>query len=501
MTRGYSVLYLARVILETTAPLSISSGNREGVFDTLLVRDANGLPAIPGSSLAGVLRSLFKDALNTPDCETVFGYTDGNEGWPSRVHVSWGAIHDARDRPVECLLLGEETKRLKDDPLLASVTGVSPLTRDHIRIHHRGAGDDKGKFDRTALHSGHRFSVEITFWSKGDAHPDAPRDPALWKTLLGLFSHPGFRLGGHTRRGLGAVKVVRIHETHFNLKDGEDYRRYCALPSDLGGTEELTEFPIIARDCDWIDCALELQPEEGWRFGQGAAPLLQEGKDADLLPVAEPRICWKDARGDLGPPRVLIPGSGIKGALAHRVAFHYDCLTQEWATAERCKLDHAAGKIAPTHRAVAALFGHAKCKDEEATARPDQPTAELETATQDRGRAGWLYLDDIYLDRGLVPNREVYRQWHNGIDRFTGGVRRHVLYSEELIWRNTLKLKLRIDPRAKTLGINYRKALGLALEDLCEGRLAIGGGSGNGHGYCRGGAEWSDHGEWIGGTQ
>jgi CRISPR/Cas system CSM-associated protein Csm3 (group 7 of RAMP superfamily) len=442
-----------------------------------LLRDANGLPAVPGSSLAGALRSLFKDAPRTPDCETVFGYADGNEGWPSRVHVSWGAIHNAQDRLIQGLLLGKATKRLEDDPLLASVTGVSPLIRDHIRIHHRGAGDDKGKFDRTTLHSGHRFSVEVTFWSKGDHCSEAARDRDIRETLLRLFSHPGFRLGGHTRRGLGAVKVARMHEARFDLSKIGDYQHYCALPNGLGETEGLTEIPITESNHGWI----------------GYAPLLQAGKEADLLPITEPRVYWEGGRGELGPPRVLIPASGIKGPLAHRVAFHYDCLTRKWATAERCNLDHAPGETPPTHTAVAALFGHAKRKDEEAPPEPDQPAAEVAPAEQERGRAGWIYLDDIYLDRGLSSNREVHRQWHNGIDRFTGGVRNHVLYGEELIWRNTLKIELRIDPRARTLGINHRKALALALEDLCEGRLAIGGGSGKGHGYCQGKLRYVDN--------
>ena len=506
MTPEYPVLYLACIVLETTTPLSIASGNREGAFDTLLVRDANGLPAIPGSSLAGVLRSLFAGVPDMPNCETVFGYAEGNEGWPSRVHVSWGAIHDARDQPVEGLLLGEETKRLQDDPLLTSVAGVSPLTRDHIRIHHRGAGDDMGKFDRTALHSGHRFSVEVTFWSRGDHCSAAARDRDIWETLLSLFSHPGFRLGGHTRRGLGTVKVERVHQARFILYEAGDYGRYCALSNGLSKTEGLTELPVKERDHGWVSCSLDLQPEEGWRFGQGAEPLLKEDKEANLLPVTEPRVYWDGNRGKLGPARVLIPASGIKGPLAHRVAFHYDCLTGDWATAERCKLDHPPGETPPPHPAVAALFGHAKNMDkkpdDQATSpEPEQQARDNTLPEQDRGRAGWLYVDDIYLDRGMDTRREVHRQWHNGIDRFTGGVRHHVLYGEELIWRNTLKLTLHLDPSAKSVDKTCRDALCLALEDLCQGRLAIGGGSGKGHGYCEGTVKWSDNGAWIGGEQ
>jgi len=45
---------LLRLVLESVTPLSIGTGRGNGVFDNLLVRDPNGLPGIPGTSLAGV---------------------------------------------------------------------------------------------------------------------------------------------------------------------------------------------------------------------------------------------------------------------------------------------------------------------------------------------------------------------------------------------------------------------------------------------------------------
>ena len=88
---------------------------------------------------------------------------------------------------------------------------------------------------------------------------------------------------------------------------------------------------------------------------------------------------------------------------------------------------------------------------------------------------------------------------HNSIDRFTGGVRDGFLFSEELAHRGQIELELLLlDPariaRQCPLG---REALRLALADLIEGRLALGGGSGKGHGFCRGCIDWSDDGAWI----
>ncbi len=92
MTPNLPFFYLARLTLETLTPLSIGTGAADGVFDVELVRDANGLPTIPGSSLAGVLRHLYWQTYGESDKEIqrLFGFQSLNEGEPSKLHVSWG---------------------------------------------------------------------------------------------------------------------------------------------------------------------------------------------------------------------------------------------------------------------------------------------------------------------------------------------------------------------------------------------------------------------------
>ncbi len=67
------------------------------MFDSALVTDANDLPAIPGSSLAGVLRHLWRGTYgsHTHD-DALFGYQSGNLGDASRLAISWGALLDSK---------------------------------------------------------------------------------------------------------------------------------------------------------------------------------------------------------------------------------------------------------------------------------------------------------------------------------------------------------------------------------------------------------------------
>ena len=53
-----------RIEFELTSPLAVGSGENN-LTDKDIVRDSRGIPYIPGSSLAGVYRSLF--AGETPD--------------------------------------------------------------------------------------------------------------------------------------------------------------------------------------------------------------------------------------------------------------------------------------------------------------------------------------------------------------------------------------------------------------------------------------------------
>ena len=55
-TNKYTHRYLARVIIEATTPLAIGSGEKNMITDQIILSDVNGLPYIPGTSLAGIIR-------------------------------------------------------------------------------------------------------------------------------------------------------------------------------------------------------------------------------------------------------------------------------------------------------------------------------------------------------------------------------------------------------------------------------------------------------------
>ncbi len=446
-----SHIHIARLVLEADTALSIGTGNPDGVFDTALVRDANGLPAIPGSSLAGVLRHLWREEYGENSENAVFGYQQHDQGAASALSVSWGALLDSQGRPAEGLVFDQ--KRLQD-PLYASVLQQidAPVFRDRVRLGHKGAAADNAKFDRAVLPAGHRFAVELRLW----ATPEEA--DANWRKLLSLLSHPGLRLGGATRAGLGRIRLVDCHAGSFDLRDAEQRQAFLGLGRGLADTKDLKEAKPDTRNSEhWLSAELTLQARGLWRIGQGSAPLEPVTKPADLLPKTEEHIDWSSGRGERKPNLLLVPASSLKGALAHRMAFHARRLTGQWA--ETMPADRGAREARP--EAIDDLLGQVKDKE--------------------GGHAGVLYIDDAWLP---VEATTVTRLMHNAIDRFTGGVRNRMLFEEESLLGGQLTIRIALDTRGiRGDAETAKQALCLAMDDLCHGRLALGSRTTQGNGF------------------
>lgn len=458
------VLHLARFVLEAKSALSVGTGGADGVYDHPIVRDANGLPIIPGTSLAGVLRHLWIADADADSADRLFGYQKRDKGDTSRLEVATCALHDRHGVPVEGLLIDAAGQnRLQTDALLKAAlsTRETPLFRDRVRIGHRGAAAKTGKFDRGILAAGNRFSGELRLWSEQRDDPD-------WAALLALLAGPRLRLGGATRAGLGRIECVSLHRRSFDLCDVGDVAAFRALGPGLADTAELDAVrPSSGPPSRTTTLRITLTPRDFWRIGQGDEALGRHAKEPDLLPKLEPVVEWENCQGRPSLRRVLVPGSSVKGALAHRVAFHWNALKGIYAddlTPEQLrawdKSEHCEG--------VRALFGYSKDR-ERADGRSREAT----------GQAGHVIVEDAYVQASAD---DVQAMIHNSIDRFTGGVRNRMLYTEELIWSRPVELTITLLPGASQADGTARTALARALRDLCAGRLALGAGATKGHG-------------------
>lgn len=492
MTPSLKYFHIARFVLEAETAVSINSGLSDGAFDTLIVKDANNLPAIPATSLAGVLRHQLRGVLpeDNKTSETInriFGFAKDDKNAASRLQVSWGCIHDSHNKPVEGLIL--DNKRINNDPLLKFLSQEHAMHRERVRINAKGVAQDGAKFDITIIPAGCRFSFEISYWSETAEKADSTESD--WGQILSLIQAPLY-IGASTRSGLGLFKCVELHQNSFNLGDTsqqesyeKDYQRYQQLGFAVDDYRQLDKQEKENIEDKRIFAELKLTAEDFWRFGHAGEPLKPSAKSPDATTLVEPVIDWEISPANFSPRHIVIPGSSVKGALNHRVQYHLNRLVNRYRDADDFDEIEIPENL---------LFG---------SERNDKDGKES-------GQAGLIFISDIHFKYSpKEKGHKVVHLTHNSLDRYTGGVRDKVLYMEELLWRmkDPFTLKLVIDEaRFKLIEQQdqqiplekYKRAIALALDDLTEGRLALGAGSSKGHGYFEGSINWSKAGKkWI----
>lgn len=429
----YKYRILARFILEAETPLAIGSGDKDVITDALVARDVNGLPYLPGTSIAGVLRSM----LNVGKKSSLWGYQEKKEGRGSEIVFTEGKILNSQGIVMDGL---QDSIIIAKDPLLSYYFDL-PI-RQHVCITGSGVAAKTGKFDEEVVYKGTQFCFEVEIVSK-------VFDAAEMSNLIDAVRLRTFRLGGGTRCGFGKMKVKSVQKVVLDLSSVDDMKSYLEKSSNLQKSaawwtsvenEDISE--LKSTDC--IDYQLLLQATDFFMFGSGHG---DETGDADMTSVVETTVC--DGKVLCG--NILIPGTSVKGALRHRVAFYYNKLT--------------GGKaIASENKAVRELFGYQDSK----------------------AHRGNVFVSDVFLDSldtRIIP--------HVKIDRFTGGASKGALFQEKSVYGNghdvtidVLVDKSVFDNDSESNPIQM--ALEDAMKDICRGMLPLGGGVNRGNGVFRG---------------
>ncbi len=437
--------YIARIKVEASTPLFVGSGAASLVTDSLVQKDHLGLPIIPGTSIAGVLRHALEDfSKGEVDWNDVFGYQgDGNEGLGSRLLISSAYFLNGKGKVSEGFNneVSDEVKtKLQKLP-----------TRQHVHITHKGVAEDKGLFDHEVLYKGARFIFEMEL--KG-----TKEDEESWKELMEKIKNPAFRVGQGTRNGYGNLRVSEVFDKTYDLED--NFEDYLNFKPSLNG--EL-DFDPVDTDTDSPNYKLQLKPDDFFIFSEGFGDT-----EVDNKPVEKDVMEYKDGKIRF-TNKTLIPASSIKGAIAHRVAFHYNKLQGFYADEINSEVKKY---IEENNQAVAKLFGKKGEIDKE--------------TKKNTGQRGILILDDLYYDD--VDNEKIFN--HVAIDRFTGGGIDGALFSEKVSHlkneEDRVVLKINLSQPIDSIDQDIIKTLENTLLDISNGLLPLGGMVTKGHGMFTG---------------
>lgn len=450
-TTIYDLRFLAHIILEAETPIVIGSGRKTMLTDSEILKDYNGLPYIPGTSIAGVIRH----ALPVDLGNKFFGLKDDKNNKGSEIVFSEAKLLNGSGLVIDrlCDTVDNFSKRFKNLP-----------KRNHVRISHRGVAEDHGKFDEEVIYKGCRFCFEIEMVARSSEKEYASN---TFDQVLTEIQKDTFRIGGGTRVGFGKMHPVSIKKRSFDLKKKEELSSYLAtnssLEKDYSGWEDFKNNSI--KDQNWIKYSLTLKPMDFFSFGSGKGD-----NDVDTVPVKESYVKWDGYNGFFVENALLIPASSLKGALAHRVAYYYNLKHRIYAM--QIPVEEFENYTGSNNPAVRMLFG---CQKE----------GEGETV-QKRGIA---IFNDIFAD---YPGDKILN--HVAIDRFTGGAMDGALYSEKVVnGKGELTFHTEVlieklpaidnnDIDAQTIYKDAIEAFEKALGDIDKGLLPLGGGNGRGHG-------------------
>lgn len=437
----YTTRYVSRITLEAETPFAIGSGEKDLLTDALVAKDVNGLPFLPGTSLAGVIRSACGIRKND---HTPFGYQDSDVGKGSHVIFSDGVMVGKNGKPVDGLRVID-----KSDDFYSHFKAL-PI-RQHVRINSKGSTDRGGKFDEQVTYKGTRFCFEMELLSTG-----SDEEAEFYDNMLNVLRSDTFRVGSGTRSGFGLMKVVSLQRRDYNLEDGKDLDAYishsASLDTTLDGAKEIASKTIT--DEKWQRYTLKLKPADFFLFGSGMGD-----DDADMTPVNESYIEWVDGKPQFKERGILIPATSVKGALAHRTAYNWNKLTKHFVDGESEK--PLTGDDNP---AVVAIFGKSG------------------QGTDEDIKRGNIMLSDVIIPAGKKENDEKIMN-HVAIDRFTGGSMDGALFTEKVTNGRDREITLTVDVLKDSIkDENIRNAFEKSLQDIKNGLLPLGGGVNRGNG-------------------
>lgn len=389
--------------LTTLAPLSIGSADTTHREDISVMRNGAGEIYIPGTSLAGAIRTLIDD---------------NNVGF-------WGGAGDNDVASVvsfhDCVLQTGRTE-----------------VRDGVGIDRlEGRAAERVKYDREVVISGatFKFAAEVEIISDDD-----PAEKLL-KNIRWLLESGRLRLGGSVSRGLGKVKLVDCRGEKLPLDDTAAF--LSALKKGNWTTTILN-----AQEPDNLPALLTV--EINWSpLGAIMVKAGEDGAVVDTIPLVT-------AVGENNQEkwRQTIPGAGTKGVFrSHSERIMRTMTGTASSLKEEKDTQNSFLEMVKCDPLVNALYGSARPDDEDGTAsRMGNNFGRSALAVEETLTEGTISPELQNVLRGIGTHRaardlskltdrlkeepENHSAWpdtqaamHVVIDRWTGGAAPNLLFS------------------------------------------------------------------------
>lgn len=429
------MIYTVRCIIEMKTPLHCGE-QTDGILDDPVTHDPFGFWRIPGSSIAGVLRSYAHEYF--PEQENALFGQIGTENCSSKVWCSDAILLDY-DQNFAWKKVFEGKK--------VEIVSQSYI-RDHVSLDLKlGSSIQGGKFDEEYVPAGTRFALEIKL--DGWLEKVNPETVQAFAGLIQSFKDGNMKFGAHSNYDYGTYQVIELDARKFDLTNAKELEQWLQIPDtplfpkDLGLPFDFKVSATKEKPKDSISGTLDLPLcTDGPILIAGGSPT--GSIDADLCFA---RTAVFDYKKKEVREHLIIPGSSLRGVIRHRI---YQILESQ-------KVDNPLEELEN-------LFGCAK------------------GSRIIKGKLG-VADAEIYNAKELADMEDCQIIQHVSIDRFTGGAMDSHLFNEAPLWQKHVSFVVHLN--FTDLAPKQAALLLHALIDFAEGKLSIGNGvrRGNGHVY------------------
>jgi CRISPR/Cas system CSM-associated protein Csm3 (group 7 of RAMP superfamily) len=404
----------ADLILESAIHLGAGRGD---TADMVLLRDArSGAPLLPGTSLAGALRSYLADVLG--------GYGGGEDSAVARLFGSARGDDSGSQSP---LIVFDSIGKLSEHWTIEIRDGVQIETS-------RGIAGDHKKFDFEVVPAGTIFPLRFDL-----VVPEVASEGELLRLLVQALSgltDGDISIGLRRSRGLGSVRARRWRAVRYELQSKEGWIEWIRSEWEQPLWDANSTFDTPRQACKHAWQSLEFKEfEDRRRRIVVEAELVATGglliRSAPVEPGAPDAVHLQSGG------RSILPGTSTAGALRPRALRIAGVVRNGKRDAERW---------------VERLFGPKM----EGTAR-DKDTP--------------LRASRLRISESLVEDGKRMRPSRVRIDRFTQGVVPGAQFDEEPDYHGRVHLRMELrTPQRGEMGL-----LVLLIKDLLTGEIAVGG--------------------------
>jgi len=400
-----------KAVLKNISPVLIGKGSGEASdVDVMRLPDDN--PYIPGSSIAGTIRSFFYEYVEKQLKTT-------NE--KNNVEFFWGS--DNTQKTVTC-----QSHIIFEDVLLKNEAKV--IVRDGVKINSvTNIVEKGGKYDYELIEPGAEFNFYAEITIREGIHEFAKKMACF---IYDSLTDDSFRIGALTNTGFGKIKLIEQHTWYFNFKDvGTDKNWFEFLKN---GTVNLNELKLE-------------EIKEKFKINKNEFRIEADFTIKSALIIGSYGINPNDPdKSHLqSNGKHILSGKSIRGALRHRAL----------------KILNAKG-VSNAEGYLDNLFGWVSEKSE----------LKHNALTNKKVKAikGRLRINEVILDSNQVMP---LKQDRIKIDRFTGGTISGAKFDSQPIWKIsdkkfTLSFNLR-NPQSLEIELLLHLLKDLWIEDLAIG--------------------------------